>query len=205
VAASGIDATIQAFHAPKSRESEAVRGLRTAIYFKNSDARRTVLQVTSSNSGDGKTTLASNLAVSLAQSGKRVLLIDADLRPPRIAKMFGIESEEGLSTVIATDVEVADATQRTPVANLWLLPSGPIPPNPAELLAQPKFEQLVGMLREHYVYVILDTPPLLAVSDPLIVSRHVDGVILVVRLTNSRQAALRSRELLVQSKAEVMG
>lgn len=200
-----IAPSILAYHRPKSRESEAIRGLRTSLYFKNGDGRIKVLQVTSANSGDGKTTTASNLAVSLAQSGKRVLIIDADLRRPRVGATFGIESQVGLSSVIAHDAELVDAVQATPINNLSVLPCGPIPPNPAELLDQPRFAELLGVLREQYDYVIVDTPPLLAVSDPMAVAQKADAVIFVAKLTNSRHATMRARDLLADPAIKLLG
>jgi capsular exopolysaccharide synthesis family protein len=201
----GLDPTLVAFHKPKSRAAEAYRGVRTALFFAQGQGQR-VIQVTSPNPGDGKSTLASNLAISIARSGKRVVLIDADLRKPRIHKEFNVSKRYGLSSVIAGDVELAKAIQQSAVVGLSILPCGPKPPNPAELLTSPRFEEIVDTLREQYDFVIIDTPPLLAVTDPAIVVPRVDGVLLVVRITkNGRPDAERARDILKTLDASVIG
>jgi capsular exopolysaccharide synthesis family protein len=142
-----------------------------------------VIQVTSPNSGDGKSTLAANVAVSIAQSGKKTLLIDADLRKPRQHKIFNVPAPAGLAAIIADQAEVADVIQQTAVRDLWVLPCGPRPPDPAELLTSPRFPELLDLLRERYEYVVLDSSPLLAVTDPSVVAPRVDGVLLTLRIS----------------------
>ncbi len=178
----------------KSRESEAYRVVRTSLFFSNRGEGHKVIQITSPDMGDGKSTLAANLAVSIAQAGKSVLVVDADFRRPRIHKLFDIKATQGLASVIMGDAELDDVIQATTVAGLAALPCGPIPDNPAELLTQPRLKELLGHLREKFDFVIIDTPPLLAVTDPSVVAPHVDGIIMAVRISkNGRPHAQRTK------------
>jgi capsular exopolysaccharide synthesis family protein len=192
---------------PKSVEAEAYRGVRTALYFSTHGRGHQVIQVTSPNPGDGKSTLASNLAVSVAQSGKRVLLVDCDFRRPRQHKIFRLaESGPGFTAVIVGESTLGAAVRRTVVENLTILPCGTRPANPAELLTSPQFAAIVEQARAEYDFVILDTPPMLAVSDPSVVAPRADGVLLVFRMTNRvRPQAERAREQLAQLGANVLG
>ncbi len=201
-----LDPSVCAFYQPKSVDAESFRGLRTTLFFKLEGAGHRIIQVTSPNMGDGKTTLATNLAVSIAQSGKRILLVDADFRRPRLHKMFGMDATTGLASVIAEDTDLQDAIQATPVPNLSLLPCGPRPNNPAELLTSQRFLDLLEVLREQFDIILIDTPPLLAVSDPSVVAPRVDGVLLTIRVAkNGRPAAERAREMLTNLGANVYG
>lgn len=201
-----LDAGLVALHSPSSQASEGFRGIRTAIYFSTHAQRHKVIQVTSPNMGDGKTTLITNLAVSIAQSGRRVLLVDADLRRPRVHRAFGLSSKIGLSEVIAGTAELDEAIQITVAPNLSVLPCGRRPQNPAELLTSSRFEDLIDDLRDAFDYVLVDTPPLLAVSDPCIVAPRVDGLILTVRLSkNGRPAAERAADLVASLKVNCIG
>jgi len=197
---------LSAFHRPRSREAEAIRGLRTAIFFRLSGSNSKVIQLTSANPGDGKTTVAANLSVSIAQAGQRTLLVDCDMRRPSVHKIFGLDSKDGLASVLGGDLEPGDAILATEVPNLSVLPCGSLPTNPAELLTNKKFTDLLALLRERYDCIVLDTPPLLAVADPAIVAAHADGVAIAIRLTrDSRMQVIRSKELLVASKAKLVG
>jgi polysaccharide biosynthesis transport protein len=198
--------TVCAYYEGLSPVAEAFRGVRTALYFTGGGAEHKVLQVTSPGPGDGKSTLAANLAVSIAQSGKRTLLIDADLRKPTQHKIFGLSKDVGLSSVIGLHMEPADAVQQTTVANLWLLACGPIPPDPAELLTSPRLAELLNVFREQYDYVIIDTAPVLAVTDPCAVAPRVDGVMLVVCISKrSRADALRATKILNTLDTNLLG
>jgi capsular exopolysaccharide synthesis family protein len=191
---------------PKSRLAESYRGVRTALYFSTQGDGHKVIQITSPNPGDGKSTLTANLAVSIARSGKSVLLIDADLRKPTVEKSFGVSNKVGLATVINGEMEPSDVIQRTAIPHLYVLPSGPIPSNPAELLTSPKFPELLESARERFDFILLDTPPLLAVTDPAVVAPRVDGVILVIRITKQgRPDAERCKEILNTLDAKVIG
>jgi capsular exopolysaccharide synthesis family protein len=194
-----------ALHRPRSLEAEAFRGLRTSLYFSTRGGHK-VIQVTSPESGDGKTTLAANLAVSIAQSGKRVLLVDCDFRKPRQHELFAVPNHIGLASVIADSTEPQDAIFETSVPGLSLLPCGPQPPNPAELLTSPRFEELLQVLREQFDFVVVDSPPLLAVSDPSIIAARVDGVLLTLRATkHGRPKAERAAEILDAMGATISG
>jgi polysaccharide biosynthesis transport protein len=192
--------------ARKEAAAEAFRAVRTALYFTPSwDAKR-IIQVTGPNQGAGKTTLTAHLAASIAQSGKRVLIVDADLRKPSQHKIYGAANDVGLTTVLAGGASASEAIQPTPIPGLFLLPGGPLGPNPAELLSSPRLGELLSSLREQYDYVLIDTPPLLAVTDPSIVAHHVDGVLVVIRLSKrSRPQAQVAKEVLVGAGADVLG
>jgi capsular exopolysaccharide synthesis family protein len=201
-----LDPVLRVFHHPRGRIAEAYRAVRTALYFSTRGGGHKVIQITSPNPGDGKTTLAANLAVSVADSGKRTLLIDADFRRPRVHKVFGLKDAAGLSEVMSGSVELADAIQETAIDNLSILVCGKRPANPAELLTSNKFEHLVEVLREKYELVIFDTPPVLAVTDPLAVAPRVDGVLLVIRLAKSaRNVAHKAIEALDSVGITILG
>ena len=202
----GVDPSICTIHHSKGRVSEAYRTVRTGLYFSNRGKTLKVIQVTSPVPGDGKSTLSCNLAVTMAQSGRRVLLIDADLRRPRVAKIFGIDSDVGVAAVVAGKVELEDAIQAGPVPSLSILPGGKRPSNPAEILSSERFTNLVEMLRDKYDLIIIDTPPLLAVSDPGAVAGVVDGVVMTMRLRrNVKPLALRAKAILESVHANLLG
>lgn len=206
VAEGSPDPFLVAHYQPKSLQAESFRGLRTSLYFTTRGETHKIIQVTSPTKGDGKSTLTANLAVCIAQSGKKVLLIDADLRKPRQHKIFGIKADMGLASVIADQTEWKDAVQPTAVPGLSLLPSGKLPSNPAELVTSHRFKELLEVVRSEYDFILVDTPPLLAVSDPSIVAPQVDGVLLVLRIVkNGRPAAERCREVLVTLGANLLG
>jgi polysaccharide biosynthesis transport protein len=198
--------TLAAYHRPKSYEAEVFRSLRTSLFFNSRGGSLRTILCTSPNLGDGKTWVAANLAISIAQTGRRVLLIDADLRRPMVHRLFNLATDTGLSCLIAEQQEPPDAVQMTSVENLWAIPCGAIVDNPAELLSSADFARCLQVLREQYDYVIVDAPPLLAVSDPCIIAPLVDTVMLTVRIgyDTHRQAA-RSMELLEGVGANVLG
>jgi capsular exopolysaccharide synthesis family protein len=208
VAARGshFDPMLVAYHRPKSRDAEAYRGVRTALYFSTRGSARRVIQITSPSVGDGKSTLAANLAVSITQAGKRVLLIDADLRKPRIHKIFNLTPRAGLSAVVAGQCELAEAIHDTGVPGLSVMPCGAVPSNPAELLISPRFEETLAAVGAQYDFVLIDSPPLLAVTDPCVVAPRVDGVLLTVRITkNGRPQAERAKDVLQTLGASIFG
>jgi len=207
-AASGnvLDPLLVVHYRSRSIEAESFRGIRTALFFKTQAEGMKVIQVTSPNKGDGKSTVAANLAISIAQSGKTVLLIDADFRRPRQHKIFNDSGELGLVSVLTGAADLKDALKQTAVPNLSLLPCGPRPSNPAELLTSAAFQEMLAWLKEHFDYILIDTPPLLAVSDPSIVAPRVDGVLLTIRVSrNGRPHAERAKELLATLNARVVG
>ncbi|SNS73331.1 capsular exopolysaccharide family [Geodermatophilus pulveris] len=185
--------------APHSPAAESIRQLRTNLQFLRvardpagaGRAGAEVVSVTSALSGEGKSTVSANLAVALAQTGARVLLVDADLRRPTVADVLRIEGGVGLTTVLAGDAGLADVVQEWGAAGLHVLPSGALPPNPTELLASPAMRWLVDQLRQAYDYVVVDTSPLLPVADASVLAGLVDGTVVVANVTRVRRAQLR--------------
>lgn len=167
--------------APRSTIAEEYRSLRTALLLSTAAGAPRTLLVTSSDPGEGKTTTAANLAISLAQTGKKVLIVDADMRRPRLSSIFDVGDGEGLSNYLAGSAHWRALVQETSIQNLWLLGSGPIPPNPAELFASDLDEQFLKESVEHFDMVVLDSPPVMTVVDPVILAPEVDGVLLVAR------------------------
>jgi polysaccharide biosynthesis transport protein len=202
----GVDPMLCTHYASNSVSAEAYRSVRTAIYFNTQGVGHQVIQITSPNMADGKSTLAANLAISIAQSGKKTILIDADCRRPRVHKILNVSNETGLASVIAGQSDLATAIRPTAIPNLAVLPCGPRPANPAELLTSPRFKELLDIIRAQYDYVLLDTPPLLVVTDPCVVAPRVDGVLLAIRVTkNGRPFAERAKEILTSLGAHVLG
>ncbi len=195
------------YHGPRTAPAEAFRTLRTALYLNGLEESSRVLQVTGAGADDGGSTVAANLAISLAQTGKRVLLIDADLREQRQYQMFGIDSPEtGLAAIITSDVEPLDAICQTSVNNLSLLPAGPLPDGPCELFTSPRFGELISLVRDSYDHVLIDTEPLLAASDPFVIASHTDGVILVLRLErDGRQKAQQAKQMMERLDVSILG
>ncbi len=187
---------------PQSAIAEAYRSLRAALLMSSAEAIESVV-VTSADAGEGKTSTAANLGVVMAQLGKRVLVIDADLRRPRQHKVFDLSNRLGVVTVLTAGAALPQVVQATRVENLHLLASGPIPPNPSELLSSTHMEELIRDAREAYDLVILDAPPILAVSDPMLLSASADGLILTVSsglLRRDHARIARSRLELADSR-----
>ena len=193
-------------HRPGSGEAEAFRSVRTALNVCLAAEKARVIQVSSPVPGDGKSTFTANLAVALAQSGRRVLLIDADLRKPTLQQIFGLRPEIGLAEVLHGEIDWQTARQETVINGLTVLTAGSRPASPSELLASVRFEQLLAACRADFDVVIVDTPPLLAVSDPCVVAPQVDGLLLLLRLQKNRRAdVLRAAELLETHGVHVLG
>jgi len=165
---------------PQSNSSEAYRKLRTNIQFSSIDSQIRTIMISSAISGEGKTTTIGNLAVAYAQVGKKVLLMDTDLRKPAVHRMFNVPNHIGLTSVLSSQYQITEVLRETGVEGLHVLTSGPIPPNPSEMIGSRKMLALLEDLKEEYDVILFDTPPVLAVSDALIISSLVDGVILVV-------------------------
>jgi len=198
--------SLMVFYKPKSREAEVFRGLRTQLLFNFRESNLRVVQFTSPKQGDGKSTILSNLAISLARAGRRVLLVDADLRRPTLHKLFGISAKVGLSDLLDESGSVGEAIVPSAVENLSVLTAGKIPQNPTELLERPAFGTIVAGLRDQFDLVMIDSPPVLPVADPCIVSSHVDSVAMVIRIGNdSKPEAVRAQELLIDVGAKVLG
>lgn len=194
------------FREPTSLAAEACRSIRTNLMFISAQKEVQVLAVTSPGPRDGKTTTTISLAITMAQAGSRVLVVDADLRKPRIHKSFGLAVDKGLSTAIMRGASLADLIVHSEIPNLDILPSGPIPPNPAELLHTERFREILSECRERYDDVILDAPPTGPVTDPAIIGSATDGVLLVLRAGHStREAAQHARRHLADAGARILG
>ena len=199
-----IDSSIRVHHEPKSPAAETFRVLRTGLMVDAASKGHQVLQVTSPLPGDGKSTTSVNLAMAFAQTGKRTLLIDADLRKPRVAKLLRLEGGPGFAETLLGTSEPDDVIQTTANDNLFAVGAGSIPANPAELLQSDRFAQLLNIWREQFDFVIVDTPPVLAVSDAAIVSKATDNILLAVRIIkNGRKTAVRAVDILRQNGADV--
>lgn len=191
---------------PKSVVSEQFKTIRTNINFSMPDQDIKTIIVTSSTPGEGKSTVSSNSAVVFAQSGKRVLLIDADMRKPTAHHTFGFRNTAGLSTLLTRQHTIEQVVNKTEVEGLEVITSGPIPPNPAELLGSKTMDQLIPQLTERYDLVIFDAPPVLSVTDAQIMSHKCQGTILVVNSGKAeKDGVIKAKEALVSSQANILG
>lgn len=191
---------------PKSPISEQYRTVRTNIQFASVDNPIYSLIVTSSGPGEGKSTTTANLAIVYAQQGKKVLLIDADLRKPTIHYTFRLDNLRGLSNVLVGENTLKEVTHESDVENLDVISCGPIPPNPSELLGSKKMQQMLEEAKKTYDIVIFDTPPVLAVTDAQILANIVDGSILVIKSGGTEiEAATKAKEALEPAKAKLLG
>lgn len=186
--------------------SESFRAVRTNLLFSTTlDQGRSVV-VTSTGPGEGKTLTACNLAVGLAQTGQRVLIMDADLRKPRVHAVFEKRQDPGLSNVIVGTSKSSESIHRTTVPTLWVMPAGKMPPNPAELLGSKRFHDLMASVTQHFDWVVVDTPPVMAVTDSAVVAHLATGVLFVVGAEmTSRHAARRALEQLERGRAKFLG
>ncbi|MEG0075992.1 MAG: CpsD/CapB family tyrosine-protein kinase [Eubacterium sp.] len=194
------------YKSPKDPISEAFRNMRTNITFSNIDEEMRVLTVTSAGKGEGKTTILSNYGVALAQSKKKVVLIDCDLRRPRVHRLFEQPNKRGLTNVLLREVEVSEAIQSTEVENLFIISSGPIPPNPSEILASKRLIDLIEQLKQVFDYILIDSPPIGVVTDAAVLSSVTDGYILVaaINVTNKESIKL-SIDTLHNVNANIVG
>ena len=165
---------------PKSITAESYRSLRTNIQYSSIDKQVKTLVVTSSNAGEGKSTVAGNLAYTFFQNGKRVLIIDCDLRKPSLHRKFNVSNEEGLTDVLVGTSKLNNVMKKVD-DNLYLLTTGTLPPNPAEIIGSNTMENFLEQCKINFDYIILDTPPVQVVADAQILSTKVDGTIIVVR------------------------
>ncbi|HUB01708.1 MAG TPA: polysaccharide biosynthesis tyrosine autokinase [Terriglobales bacterium] len=192
---------------PQSQMAESYRALRTSLLLSNLGAPPKVIMVTSARPQEGKTTTSINTAIVLAQKGVRVLLIDADLRRPSVHKTLGMGPRSGLSNVLTGSASVQQTVSISPILpNLFVLPAGTPPPNPAELLASSNMKDLIDGLRDQYDHIVIDTPPTLSVTDAVVLSSRADATILVIRSgQTTKQALRRARDILMQVNAHVAG
>jgi len=189
----------------KSPLAEAYRTLRTNIQYSKIDGDLKTLLFTSAGPGEGKTTSAANTAIALAQLGKRVLILDCDLRKPAQYRVFQKENR-GLTQALVEEISLAELIQPTEVANLFLLTSGPIPPNPSELLGSKRMLETILALKPLYDYLIFDAPPVLAVTDACVLASRVDGVILVIaRGMVKPEIGRQALELIANANGKLLG
>lgn len=190
---------------PRSPVSEAYRTLRTNLSFYSLDNPIRSLVVTSPAADEGKNQLVANLAVTMAQSGRRTVLVDCDLRRPSLHSFFDLESEPGLTDRLLSEVDELPL-QQTSVENLFLLASGPKPPNPADMLGTKKIDEIIATLVEQFDIVLFDTPPVIAVTDAAVLGVKVDGALLVINAGKTRRdQAERAKELLEKARVRIIG
>jgi len=191
---------------PNSRLSESYRSIRTALLLSSADKPVKTIAVTSAMPGEGKTVSVANLAVTLSQSGKTVLVVDADLRRPRQHRLFKVKNTYGLTTYLTDSIPVKDVVKSTEIPNLFLVNAGPVPPNPAELLGSDKMTRFIKMMSEESDFVLFDLPPMLEISDALVLGAKVDGMVLIVHGDKtSREALKKAREKLDMLKVRTIG
>jgi capsular exopolysaccharide synthesis family protein len=193
----------------RSPLAESYRQLRTSVLLSTAGRAPKTLLITSSLPGEGKTTTAVNTAISLAQTGANVLIIDADMRRPRLRSIFDLPEKEGLSSILSSEMkpqDMLDAITRDPVSDLHVLASGPIPPNPAELLGSDQMRKLLEVLGTRFTHIVIDSPPVSSFTDGVLIASMVDGVLLVVHGgKSSRGVVRRSRQLLRDVGAKIFG
>jgi capsular exopolysaccharide synthesis family protein len=197
---------------PKSILSEAYRNIRTSILLSFSKEPPKRIVVTSPSPLEGKTTTMINTSISLSQTGARVLMIDADMRKPRVHKIFNngmsdkSKNGEGLSNFLSGNTTLWSVIHKSSLQNLYYIPSGPIPPNPAELLGSNLFKEMLEALSERFDHIVIDSPPVIGFADSVILASVVDGVMLVVLGgKTSKEALLRAKEAIVQVEAKILG
>jgi capsular exopolysaccharide synthesis family protein len=193
--------------APTSPAAEAYRSLRTSLQFARQAQELRTLLVTSPAAAEGKTSTLANLGAVFAQAGERVVLVSCDLRRPRLGQLYGIEEQSGLTTVLLGQQTLEQALQQVPGYEcLWVLGAGPVPPNPAELLDGPRAREIFAALRENFDLVLVDSPPVLPVTDAMVLSKYADRTLLVVAAGQTKRAELqRAAERFSQANAEVVG
>ncbi len=198
--------TIVSYVDPKSPVSEAYRVLRTNLRFAGVDKQLKTIELTSTGPAEGKSTTAANLAVTIAQAGSKVLLVDADMRKPKIHQLFGLVNGKGLTNVLANKEDYNLCIKRPLAGGPDVLTSGPLPPNPSEILSSESMKEFIERVGEDYDMVLFDTPPIGVVTDAAILSTLVDGTLLVVASSQAdKDAARRAKDLLEHVKANIIG
>lgn len=193
------------YEQPKSPTAEAYRTLRTNLQFAKVDGELKTIMFTSAGPVEGKSTTIANTAVAIAQSGKKVILVDCDLRKPVQHKIFNTKNQ-GITNILVENLNVTDYIQDTSIENLRLVTSGPIPPNPSELLGSGKMTALLATLREQADMVLIDVPPVVAVTDASVLASQVDGITLVLDSGTVRpEMAQRAKELLTNANGKILG
>jgi succinoglycan biosynthesis transport protein ExoP len=202
----GFSRDLVVVNEPLSPVAEAFRALRTAVLFSTPDAPPKVILVTSAGASEGKTVSSLNLASALAESGSRVLLIDVDLRKPACHRALGVRNDRGLSSYLAGQADLKSVTHVFTSPKLSFIPAGPTPPNPAELVGSARMRDTLEALRDHYDFLVIDSPPVLPVTDAVVLSREADGVLMVVKGHDTpRELIKRARDQLMQANAHLLG
>lgn len=200
------NAALVALRDPSAAAAEAYRTLRTNLLFSSLDRPLQALLTTSAAADEGKSTVAANLAITIAQSEQRVILVDCDLRRPSLHTLFGLPNEQGLTSLILAQNDTPPPLQETSVPGLQLLSSGPLPPRPADILGSRRMEAIIGQLRSLADMIIFDTPPVGAVTDAAVLAPRVDGVLLVLQAGKTRrERARQARQILEKVKAHIVG
>lgn len=190
---------------PTSLLAEAYRGLRTSLEYSSVDKKLKSLVITSSNPGEGKSTVSSNLAFILSQGGKKVIVVDADLRKPTIHKKFRVDNREGLTEILIGKKNINEVSKKID-ENIYVITAGKKTPNPAEMVSSKAMEELIEILKKKYDYVIIDTPPVRTISDGVILAAKADGVVLVVRAGKTKSADIvKGYKELEKVKANIVG
>lgn len=192
---------------PKNPVSEAYRAIRTSVFFSSTEEHPLhVMAVSSPGPQEGKTITLCNLGIAIAQGGKRVLLVDADMRKPRLHEVFGRENEKGLSDFLSAQAEFADVIRETDISGLSIITGGPYPPNPSELLSSQKIKELIKSAKGKFDYVMFDTPPAAVVTDAIVLSKAIDGLIMVIESGKTSKRVLpRVFRILTNSRVKVAG
>jgi capsular exopolysaccharide synthesis family protein len=192
-----------------SQISEAYRHLRTSVLLSTAGGAPKSLLISSSLPAEGKTTTAVNTAISLAQTGVSVVVVDADMRRPRLHKIFEKNNEQGLSTILSRKMkenEILNLVQQHPGTDLYILPSGPIPPNPAELIGSEEMRRLINILTNHFSHVVVDSPPIASFTDSVLISAMVDGTLLVVQAGKTSMSVVkRTKQILQDVGSRIFG
>lgn len=190
---------------PTSLLAEAYRGLRTSLEYSSVDKKLKSLVITSSNPGEGKSTVSSNLAFILSQGGKKVIVVDADLRKPTIHKKFKVDNREGLAEILIGKKNISEVSKKIE-ENIYVITAGKKTPNPAEMVSSKAMEELIESLKKKYDYVIIDTPPVRNINDGVVLSAKADGVILVVRSGKTKSVdVVKGYKELEKVKANIVG
>jgi capsular exopolysaccharide synthesis family protein len=203
---SAASATLVAHAEPKSPAAEAYRSLRTSIQFAGLDHKCRTILMTSASPGEGKSTTVANFGVVMAQTGSRVLLVDSDLRRPTLHRVFGLSNNRGLTTALLEGLPFSQIALPTSIANLFVLTSGPVPPNPAELVGSNRMRESLEAAVGEFDMVLLDSPPLVSVSDAVALAAFTDGVVLVVQTGKVPHEVIRRAAGQIQAvKGRILG
>ncbi len=200
------DNTLITHHDPKSPVAEAFRTLRTNIQFASPDQEIKTVLITSAGPSEGKSTINANLAITMAQAGQNVILVDADMRRPTQHKIFELTQAPGLTNILMKREGLDGGIKKTPIENLSIITSGPVPPNPSELLGSKAFKDLMGELKERADMIIFDVPPVGAVTDAQVIAPQMDGVFLLINAgVANRELVKGAKSLLEKVGANILG